>query len=594
MIISSGYLENGGTDQGGGILVNGNGNIVRGCTIGNTAGSGIYTLGSSNRITRNVIYNTDYSGTYACCLALHGSADIVTFNTAYSSGRDILRPEGIGADIRFNDLSFPGLLCQDLGLVYSWGINGQTAGGTPTRIAYNWIHDNDFPIPAPLIYLDSWDRNYVIDHDVCWNSGGDAGIRVNGPAAGILVYNNTLFNCANVGAYTYDSWSNPDSNPDPAFWTNDLYQVSASNNLFLAGSPQTQLVDWQVHDFTLKAGAPAIDAGVVIPGFTDGYLGSAPDLGAYESGALPWTAGVESEPDASCHQRSKGDVILWRPPRSGILLTLLRATNLSSATYWSLVTNMPSMSGIQWSLVLPATGMTSFYRFQDNQESAWSYPVLPPAPVIVTQPGSTSANLGGPANVTISAAGVGPLFYQWYHERPAGCRGDEQHAYRCFRLPATNVSYYVVVSNAGGSVTSSVAPLTVLGPYAVAYWRMEAQITAPNSAGVPTFVGVADTDTNSGQGIYTTGTLPAAIDDLITFNGLTGGPVTLSTNVAPGFHVCERPQCRQSFLQRGSDHQRGRRAVLSPGPVWRRDGFYRVPSRSNCSSRPTATEAGQA
>jgi len=50
---------------------------------------------------------------------------------------------------------------------------------------------------------------------------------------------------------------------------------------------------------------------------------------------------------------------------------------------------------------------------------------------------------------------------------------------------------------------------------------------------VGTFTGVADTATNGGQGIYTTGSLPAAIDDLITFNGLSGGGVVLSTNVAP-------------------------------------------------------------
>jgi len=531
LIISSGYLENGGTDQGSGILVNGIGNLVRDCTIGNTAGSGIFTLGSSNRITHNVIFNTDYSGTYACCLALHGSNDIVTFNTAYSSGRDILRPEGIGADIRFNDLSFPGLLCQDLGLVYSWGINGQTGGGTPTRIAYNWIHDNNYPIPAPLIYLDSWDRNYVIDHDVCWNSGGDSGIRINGPAAGVFVYNNTLFNCANVGAYAYDSWSNLNSNPDPAFWTNDLYQVSASNNLLLAGSPQSQLVAWQLRDFTLKPGAPAIDAGVVIPGFTDGYLGSAPDLGAYESGALPWTAGVKSQPVLLITNYPNGDVILIASPDAAYY-SLYTTTNISSTTPWVLVTNVPSTSGIQWSLVLPATGTTNFYRFQDNQESAWSYPVLSPAPVIVTQPGSKPANLGGLVSLSVSAAGVGTLYYQWYLTgQPIG--GATNSVLFVFPVAATNAIYQVVVSNAGGSVTSSVAPLIINAPYKVAYWRMESQITPPNNAGTPTFVGVADSDTNSGQGIYTAGSLPAAIDDLITFNGLTGGPVTLSTNVAP-------------------------------------------------------------
>jgi hypothetical protein len=220
MIISSGYLENGGTDQGGGVVINGDENIVRGCSIGNTAGSGVYTSGISNRITCNVIYNTDYSGTYASSIALHGQADIVTFNNAYCSGRDILRPEGIGSDIRFNDFSEPALLCTDVGVIYSWGINGQN-----TRIGYNWIHDNNFPTPSPLIYLDSWDLNYVVDHNVCWNSGGDSGIRVNAPAEGMLIYNNTLFNCANVGANDIDSW--PNGNPDPAVWTNDIDQYSA-------------------------------------------------------------------------------------------------------------------------------------------------------------------------------------------------------------------------------------------------------------------------------------------------------------------------------------------------------------------------------
>ena len=147
-------------------------------------------------------------------------------------------------------------------------------------------------------------------------------------------------------------------------------------------------------------------------------------------------------------------------------------------------------------------------------------------------PAGTQVNLGGPISINIVAAGVGPISYQWYNGVQA-IIGATNSLLSVLAVAATNASYYVVVSNAGGSVTSSVAPLTVLPPYGVAYWRMEAQITAPNNAGVPTWPGIADTDTNSGQGIYTTGSLPAAVDDLITFNGLAGGPVTLSTNVAP-------------------------------------------------------------
>jgi len=182
------------------------------------------------------------------------------------------------------------------------------------------------------------------------------------------------------------------------------------------------------------------------------------------------------------------------------------------------------------SLVASGTGAQLVSLNLYNLGSAW--PAAPP--YIATQPGpAATVNLGGSASFSVTATGTTvPLSYQWYVSgQPVA--GATNRTLAVFPVPATNVSYYVVVSNAGGSVTSSVAPLTVTAPYKVAYWRMESQITAPNSAGTPAFNGTTDTDTNSGQGIYTTGTLSPAIDDLITFNGLTGGPVTLSTNVAP-------------------------------------------------------------
>jgi hypothetical protein len=339
-------------------MLKGNNNIVRGCTLFNTAGSGVYSSGSSNVITRNLIYNTDYSGTYACAIALHGSGEMVTFNTAYSSGRDILRPEGTGSDIRFNDLSAPGLLCKDLGVTYQWGVEGKG-----TRIAYNWVHDNN-SANDPLrmgIYLDNWCCNFIVDHNVVWNCPTFAGIQINGPSINHLIYNNTLFNCDNVGTHPYDQWPSP--NPNPAFWTNDIYQFSASNNLFLATSPQTQLVDWANRNFQLKTGAAAIDAGVILPGFTDGYQGSAPDLGAYEFGRLSWTAGVGSRPTLAVAMPGNGFVVLTASPDAAYY-QVYAATNLTSPL-WSLVTNRPLLLANQWSLTLPvATSTPCFYRMQ--------------------------------------------------------------------------------------------------------------------------------------------------------------------------------------------------------------------------------------
>src|SRR6266446_8957899 len=48
---------------------------------------------------------------------------------------------------------------------------------------------------------------------------------------------------------------------------------------------------------TLAAGCPAIDAGAILPNINDGFLGSAPDLGAYEKGQPLPTYGPR--PDAA-------------------------------------------------------------------------------------------------------------------------------------------------------------------------------------------------------------------------------------------------------------------------------------------------------
>jgi hypothetical protein len=49
----------------------------------------------------------------------------------------------------------------------------------------------------------------------------------------------------------------------------------------------TQLYTPEQVDLRLAAGSRAIDAGVVLPGITDGFTGKAPDLGAYEYGTEP-------------------------------------------------------------------------------------------------------------------------------------------------------------------------------------------------------------------------------------------------------------------------------------------------------------------
>lgn len=289
----------GGAEEGyQGIWVSGDDNLITGCTIVNTAGSAIVLIGRRNCVQRCEIHDVDYSGTYGAPIFLGGSQNRIWFNTIHDTGRDIIfaagTTGGTDADIRFNDLSHPGRLCKDLSVIYEGFMDAQG-----TRIAYNWIHDN--PCGAngagPGIYLDNYDRNFRVDHNVIWNCEGDAGIRINAPSFDNCIYNNTLFNCDDIGTHTFNWW--PYNNPDPRFWTKNLYHFDAANNLYLGDHPESQLVDYAHNDFRLVPGAPAIDAGVRIPGYTEGYKGSAPDLGAYEFGGAHWTAGVNGvAPDA--------------------------------------------------------------------------------------------------------------------------------------------------------------------------------------------------------------------------------------------------------------------------------------------------------
>jgi hypothetical protein len=48
-----------------------------------------------------------------------------------------------------------------------------------------------------------------------------------------------------------------------------------------------RLYDFKTLDFQLRQGSRAIDRGVVLPNVNDGFDGTAPDLGALETGQPP-------------------------------------------------------------------------------------------------------------------------------------------------------------------------------------------------------------------------------------------------------------------------------------------------------------------
>jgi autotransporter-associated beta strand protein len=345
LVYASGGSANGGRSEGGGIIVSGTNNVVRRCTVAETAGSGILASGTGHLLTRNHIFNTDYSASYATCMTLSGIGITASFNTLHDTGRDILQPTGKGVSVLYNDLYHAGRLCKDLGAVYAWGTNGKAPDGTVTRIAYNWVHDSTENDPLGMgIYIDNYSHNFQIDHNVVWNFGvlstqtWSDGLRLNSPAEDLRLFHNTLFRCRNYNYSTYTPYMPGSNTPENVYWTTNNHHLFyvAQNNLYMTNSAP-DLENPDARDFRPKASSAPVDpayktntiawtttngvinvpsnyklamtvknqtfafseqGGVGVPVDTDGdqlpdaFVGASPDSGAYERGGTYWTAGV--------------------------------------------------------------------------------------------------------------------------------------------------------------------------------------------------------------------------------------------------------------------------------------------------------------
>src|SRR5258705_6369079 len=86
------------------------------------------------------------------------------------------------------------------------------------------------------------------------------------------------------------------------------------------------------------------------------------------------------------------------------------------------------------------------------------------APWITSQPADQRLPLGADAAFTVVARGTAPLGYQWWHN------GTPMVGENASSLTVSNVAtddggnYFVIISNATGSVTSTVAQLIITAP----------------------------------------------------------------------------------------------------------------------------------
>lgn len=215
--------------------------------------------------------------------------NLFSHNTITNTGRESIGAIGKTSLIEYNDMSSPLKLESDGGVLHVT----YEAGNTVVR--YNRFHDAPGPkghtgISTGLgFYLDSQCSNWIVHHNCMWNVPF-GGIQVNLHRNFNLFYNNTVWNTSTSlsgggalsdgpsGVCFFNNLFN--TSPGGSPWTDcDLRYNFYTNTAFVAASNG---------DFRLQATSPAIGAGIAIPGVTDGFTGTAPDLGAFEYGGANW------------------------------------------------------------------------------------------------------------------------------------------------------------------------------------------------------------------------------------------------------------------------------------------------------------------
>ena len=284
------------------VLLEGNNNIVERCEIAFGAANGIKVGGDKNKIINSRIHDFNYLGSYDAPINARGGKNtLFKDNTIFRGGRDGIQFFNNNSEFSYNDISEANLINDDSALLYTVG------GPHNGKIHHNWFHDNEGRgklRKAAGIYLDNDAEAFSVHHNVVWNVEW-TGVQINWNGKDIDVFNNTLVKTKGgaMGAWHKEGtsfsnvkvWNNiadvkteddPSTQEDEGTFERD---ADKQNNVIT----KSGYTNYDGNKFTLRSNSPAVNAGRTISGITDGFVGSAPDVGAYEFGGENWIPGIK-------------------------------------------------------------------------------------------------------------------------------------------------------------------------------------------------------------------------------------------------------------------------------------------------------------
>jgi len=330
--------------------------MVSQCAFRYTDGGAIETSSGNNIIENCYFYHIDYTVTdlssVMTTIRMNGNNNVFRQNTLHRTGASSAINPGNVSIVEYNDMYDTGYLQSDGAIVH---FMEPQQPGSETR--YNWFHDS----PKYGARFDGDGEaegdngsQGLMHHNVTWNI--KSGHMVKGHHH--FVYNNTSFDTekngivilidqgGNEGTITRNNAADKIAGhrsdvyqdyPVPGIYDHNWngYETGSDVKDLLVSPPNYEnLEDYSPdqYDFRPNPDSELIDAGLYVEGITEGYVGSAPDLGAYEYGGENWSAGITW--DISSYQLPvvavAGDDILTISGEEGIATVTLDGSGSSN------------------------------------------------------------------------------------------------------------------------------------------------------------------------------------------------------------------------------------------------------------------------
>lgn len=281
----------------------GSNNTIEKSEIAFGAGTGIYVRGNNNKVLNSYVHDFNTLGSYDAVIMMRdGTNTELRGNRISRGGRDAIQAFNSFSEVAYNDVSYSNLIADDCALFYTVG------GPRNIEVHHNWFHDaysSGSKTKAAGIYLDNDAEAFKVHHNVVWNTEW-SNIQINWNGKDIDIFNNTLVG----GSKVMDAWHKEGTRFSNVRVWNNLSddnqwepQSDKRNNTTYQSAP---FVNFNNGNFALRAGTAPIDAGRIIPGYTNGFRGSAPDVGAYEFGGVQWVAGVDWDLNSGPARRCYG------------------------------------------------------------------------------------------------------------------------------------------------------------------------------------------------------------------------------------------------------------------------------------------------